>query len=129
MCPGRTFSTRSRPVSVIFTVVLRSSLTDGLRVMKPAFSICQRATAVDDQVCEIGHPALTFRGVSEPSQDQELHTTDVAVGAELLLDGVLQVAADLHEREERGEFTVVQWFSSGRSHSDPSFEFCDLLQI
>jgi hypothetical protein len=54
---------------------------------------------VDQAVGDVGHPQLPLGGLPEHGEDLELGVAEAALVAQLLVDGVLEQAADLHQGE------------------------------
>ncbi len=72
---------------------------DEPRLLQLIDLVGEPAAAVDDAIGQVGHALLAGRRSGEPRQDLELHVTDSTVDTQVLLDGMLEQTADLHERE------------------------------
>ncbi len=77
----------------------------------------ESATAVDDAIGDVGHALLTAWCVVEAGEDLELDVAQVTLGAQLLFDGVVEEAADLHQREVGGELLGVEVRAVGHAGS------------
>src|SRR5215467_703777 len=80
-------------------VVVRTGAADGeAGLFQQAGLVGQAAAAVDDAVGQLGHGQRAVRA-GETSQQLELDVADVTLGAQLLLDLVLEQADSFHEHE------------------------------
>jgi hypothetical protein len=71
---------------------------DEARFLQQPGLVGQAAAAVDDAVGQLGHGQLAAGG-GEAGQQLELDVAEIALGAQLLLDTMLEQADGLHERE------------------------------
>ena len=70
--------------------------------------IRQAAAAEDDVIGEIGHTLVAVGSASELREDFKLDVAQAAIGTQLLLDGVVEQAADLHQDEVGGKLFGVE---------------------